>query len=122
MRPEQADSARLWDIVKWGERLARLLAGIAWDSYCQDEAKQIAVERCIEVIGEAARNLSDTFKDGHPDIPWREIIRQRNVIAHGYFTLAHDRLWRVATVEVPRLVQQLAPLVSQAPPDPEPSP
>ncbi|MCC7293138.1 MAG: DUF86 domain-containing protein [Phycisphaerales bacterium] len=84
--------------------------------------QRLAVERRIGVIGEAARKLSDTFKAGHPDIPWREIIRQRNVISHGYFASVHDCLQRVARVEVPRLVQQLAPLVSQPLPDPEPSP
>lgn len=41
------------------------------------------------------------------------------MIAHGYFDLEHDRLWRVATVEVPQLVQRLAPLVSEPPTDPE---
>ncbi len=115
MRPEESDMARVWDIVQWGERLGRLLNGATWREYSADEVKQIAVERCIEVIGEAARSLSDEFKNQHGEIPWREIVQQRNVIAHGYFFLEHDRLWRVATVEVPRLVQQLAPLVSEPP-------
>lgn len=119
MRPEAGDSARLWDIVRWGERLTRLIRNVAWDDYRHDEEKQIAVERCIEVIGDAARHLSEPFKRQHPDIPWRKIIQQRNVITHGYFRLEHDRLWHVAKVEVPRLVQRVAPLVSSPPPDPE---
>lgn len=81
--------------------------------------KQIAVERCIEVIGEAANHLSNEFKANHPDIPWREITQQRNVIAHGYYRLEHDRLWHVAKVEVPKFIKQLAPLISDPPPDPE---
>jgi uncharacterized protein with HEPN domain len=93
--------------------------GVTWDEYRVNTEKQIAVERCIEVIGEAAGHLSDEFRNQHDVIPWREIIGQRNVIAHGYFYLEHDRLWRVATVEVPRLVEQLAHLVSEPPADPE---
>jgi uncharacterized protein with HEPN domain len=120
MRPEDSDPARLWDIVRWGGRLERLLAHITWEQYQIDEATQTAVERCIEVIGEAARHLSEQFKQQHPDVPWREIVQQRNVIAHGYFLLDHHRLWRVATVEVPQLVQRLASLVNNPPPDPEP--
>ncbi|MCP5412984.1 MAG: DUF86 domain-containing protein [Alphaproteobacteria bacterium] len=118
MRPEDSDPARLWDITRWGERLARLLAGVSWDEYQANEEKQIAVERCIEVIGEAARHLSDSFKHQHADIPWREIVQQRNVIAHGYYRLEHQRLWHVATVEVPKLIARLTPLLSEPPPNP----
>jgi uncharacterized protein with HEPN domain len=120
MRPEEGDHARLWDIVRWGDRLTRLVQDLTWDEYRRDEVKQTAVERCIEVIGEAARHLSEAFKQQHPDMPWRDIIQQRNVIAHGYFGLEHDRLWQVAKVEAPLLVARLAPLVSNPPPDPEP--
>ncbi len=119
MRPEEGDLARVWDIVRWGERLARLLNGVTWDEYRGDEEKQVAVERCIEVIGEAARYFSNEFKRTHPEVPWRDIVQQRNVIAHGYFFLEHDRLWGVATVEVPRLLAQLAPLLDDQPDDPE---
>lgn len=119
MRPEDSDVARLWDIVQWGERLAQLLSGVTWDEYKENIEKQTAVERCIEVIGEASRHLSNAFKEQHPDIPWREIVQQRNVIAHGYFHLAHDRLWSVATVEVPRLIERLRAFVGKLPPDPD---
>lgn len=120
MRPEDSDMARVWDIVQWGERLARLLKDTSWPQYSADEVKQIAVERCIEVIGEAARSLSDEFKKQYDGIPWRAIVQQRNVIAHGYFFLEHDRLWHVATVEVPKLVAQLAPAVAEPPKCDEP--
>jgi len=93
---------------------------VTWDKYQRDEAKQTAVERCIEVIGEAARHVLEGFKQRHPDVPWRDIIQQRNVIAYGYYRLEHDRLWHVAPVEVPRLVARLAPLLSNPPPDLEP--
>ncbi len=120
MRPDERDQARVWDIVRWGERLSQIVRDVRWEEYRKQIEKQIAVERCIEVVGEAARHLSDEFKAAHADVPWREIVQQRNVIAHGYFFLEHDRLWRVATVEVPSLVARLAPLVESPPSDPEP--
>jgi len=69
MRPEDSDPARVWDMVHWGRRLARMIEGVTWVAYREDEVLQVAVERCIEVIGEAARHLSDDFKARHPDIP-----------------------------------------------------
>jgi uncharacterized protein with HEPN domain len=41
-----------------------------------------AVERETEIIGEAARHLSPSIQAGHPTIPWRRIVAQRNIIAH----------------------------------------
>lgn len=111
MRPEQSDPARLWDIVQWGRRLERLLRDVCWDDYRRNEEKQIAVERCLEVIGEAANHLSESFRHRHEQIPWRAIVQQRNIIAHGYFRLEHERLWEVATVHVPDLVTQLQGLI-----------
>jgi len=107
MRPEDSDPARVWDMVHWGRRLARMIEGVTWDAYREDEVLQVAVERCIEVIGEAARHLSEDFKARHPDIPWRNIVQQRNVITHGYFFLEHERLWDVTSDKVPKLVLRL---------------
>jgi len=111
MRPEDSDPARVWDMVHRGQRLARMIDGVSWEAYRQDEVLQVAVERCIEVIGEAARHLSDDFKSQHPDIPWRDIVQQRNVIAHGYFFLEHERLWDVASDKVPTLIRHLETIV-----------
>jgi len=44
----------------------------------------MAVERAVEIIGEAARNITEYFKQVHPEIPWAGIIGQRNVLAHKY--------------------------------------
>lgn len=60
------------------------------------------------VIGEAAARISDELKAGNPDIPWREIVGFRNVIAHAYFSLNLKRAWLTATCEVPLLRQQIA--------------
>jgi uncharacterized protein with HEPN domain len=76
---------------------------------------QLAVERAIEIIGEAARNLTPAFRDAHPEIPWRPIIAQRHVLAHDYGDIKQDRIWRVVTVHVPDLISQLEPLVPPPP-------
>lgn len=76
---------------------------------------QLAVERCIEIIGEAARRLSDGFKASRPEIPWARIVGQRNVLAHEYREVQLERLWRVVREQLPALV---ASLEAELPPPP----
>ena len=51
---------------------------------------QAAAQRWIEVLGEAASHLSDELRTSHPEIPWREIIGTRVILAHAYFHVDQD--------------------------------
>jgi uncharacterized protein with HEPN domain len=56
-----------------------------------DRKTQLALERAIEIIGEAARRVSDSFKADHTEIPWRSIVAQRHVLAHEYGEIRQER-------------------------------
>jgi uncharacterized protein with HEPN domain len=119
---EEKDAAYLLDMLTAAQAVVRYVAGKTLANYVGDEILRDAVERRVEVIGEAAGNVSKACKDANPHIPWRKIIAQRNVLAHDYGDIDHEVLWRVATVHVPDLLNLLCPLLPPAPPDPEPSP
>ncbi len=87
------------------------------DEYLQQEMMQRAVERQLEVLGEAARRISVTFKHAHPEIPWQSIIGQRNVLAHEYEEINPVRIWRVVTTHIPALLEHLTPLLPPLPPE-----
>jgi uncharacterized protein with HEPN domain len=72
------------------------------------------VERKLEIVGEAARKVSDQFQTLHPEIPWRGIVSQRHFLAHEYGEVRQEKLWRVATQRIPELIAMLAPLVPPA--------
>lgn len=76
--------------------------------YKKDLLLRSAVERQIEIIGEAARHLTKSRRDAHKQINWKGIMGQRNVLAHEYGEISDERVWRVATVHVPTLIEQLA--------------
>jgi uncharacterized protein with HEPN domain len=59
--------------------------------------------------------VSATFKDRHPDVPWQQIIGQRNVIAHDYGEIKQDRIWMVATSRIPELISRLESLLPPPP-------
>lgn len=52
--------------------------------------------------------MSTELRERYPDIPWRDVIGQRNVVVHAYHTLDVDSLWTTARDDVPRLDEQLA--------------
>lgn len=64
--------------------------------------------RCLQNIGEAAGRLSDAAKDAHPRVPWSDIVGLRNVLAHEYGAIDYERLWEIATIDVPLLAARLS--------------
>jgi uncharacterized protein with HEPN domain len=76
----------------------------------KDRKTFLAVVHSIEIIGEAARQMPKTFREKHPEIPWRETVGLRNVIAHEYFGLDIDIIWDVIQTQIPLLEKQMRKL------------
>jgi uncharacterized protein with HEPN domain len=117
MLPEEQDAAHLWDMLDAARCVRDFVAGRALEEYRNDRFLRSAVERQVEIIGEAARRVSDSFRAAHPQIPWGRIIAQRHVLAHEYGEILHDRIWIVATVHVPKLIVELERLMPPLPPE-----
>jgi uncharacterized protein with HEPN domain len=108
------DAAWLLDMLAAARAVQSFVAGKTSQDYEADLLLRSAVERQVEIIGEAARGLSDSFKQAHPEIPWRPIMAQRHRLAHEYGEIDDALIWSVATVHIPRLIVQIEPL---APPN-----
>ena len=111
MRPEDRDAGYLWDMLDAATSAAEFVAGVRAADYLRDRKLQLAVERSMEIIGEAARRVSEPVKSAHPEIPWQQMVAQRNVIAHEYGEIKQERIWLVATTHIPELVRLLKPLL-----------
>jgi uncharacterized protein with HEPN domain len=72
-----------------------------------------ALERCVELIGEAATRLPENWRASHSEIPWRQIIAMRNVMIHGYDVVMGDVLWDVAANDVPKLSGEIKLLLEK---------
>ena len=84
MPPDGGDVAFLWDMREQAFRLGELLYGVDRQKFLSDENLRLIAERRIEIIGEAAGRVSPQFRSAHPEIPWRQIIGQRNILIHDY--------------------------------------
>ena len=115
MRPDAGDAARLYDMLEACERTVRFTAERTLDTYLADEMLRAAVERQVEIIGEAARGVTHAFRDAHPQIPWRPIMAQRHILAHEYGDVDPRLIWRVATLHIPALIGLLRPLLPERP-------
>lgn len=122
MRADAGDIGYLWDMLESAEGVLSMIHGVAFEAYCLDRKTRRAVEREVEIIGEAARKVSPACRDAHPEIPWRKIIGQRHKLAHEYGEIQEEVIWRVATVHVPELIAHLRALLPPPPPDSEPGP
>ena len=65
--------------------------------------KQSAIVREIEIIGEAAKNISEEFKNKHKEVPWKEIIGTRDKLIHHYFGVDLNIIWRIVKTFIPEL-------------------
>jgi uncharacterized protein with HEPN domain len=109
------DAARLNDIVKAAEAVLAFTLDRTEKDYNDDLLLRSAVERQVEIIGEAARGVSVAFKEAHPEISWRKITSTRHILAHDYGMIKNDIMWSVVRVHIPQLLGQVRPLVPPPP-------
>jgi len=113
MQLEERDQAYLWDMLEAAKEITAFLKGIRYDDFVRSKMIRSAVERQLMIVGEAANRVSEEFQEKHPEIPWRQIIGQRNVLAHEYGDIKVERVWAAATINVPALLKALESLVPE---------
>ncbi len=120
MQPK--DAGYLHDMLEAAKALQAFTGNVTYEEFLADPMRQAAIERKIEIIGEAARRVSKEFRDANTQIPWRPIIAQRHIVAHEYDRLVHQRIFKVATIHAASLAAELHRLLPAPPPDPLPEP
>ena len=112
----RSDADRLSDIIeaiaKIGERTTD-----SFSAFQGDEMLQVWVIHHLQVIGEAARGVSQSLKDRHPEVPWPQIVALRNILVHEYFGLNMHQVWTMTQKDLPKLEEQVRHIRSQIAPD-----
>jgi uncharacterized protein with HEPN domain len=72
-----------------------------------DEMLALAIVRLLEIVGEAAKNISDSIKEKYPAVPWKPIAGTRDRLVHGYFDVDLDIVWQIITADLPPLTSSL---------------
>lgn len=75
----------------------------------------LSLVRLIEVVGEAATQVTRDFQNQHPEIPWAQIVGMRNRLIHAYFDIDLDRVWKIVKDDLPPLIMKLEKIVPSQP-------
>ena len=106
-------SLTLRQIIELSDEIAMLVASRLRDDLDTNREFRRALERCVELVGEAATRLPVDWRERHSQIPWREIIAMRNVMIHGYDVVMPEILWNVAMSDVPKLREAIQTIVEK---------
>jgi len=109
------DTILLNDMLDYARRAVDAVKGRSREVLDADVVLVGALERFVEVIGEAAHRLSESTRESAPEIPWHEIIAMRNRLVHGYFAVDLDILWSVVSKDLPHLITHLEKFVGDSP-------
>ncbi|MBV8119765.1 MAG: DUF86 domain-containing protein [Alphaproteobacteria bacterium] len=112
----------LWDALKAAEAVQAFMRGKTYETFIEDDLLRSAVERQLQIIGEALSQLAKVdpqIAGGVAELP--RIIAFRNILVHGYAAIDYDTVWRLIVDKLPELQTNLTMLLRAADPAPDPS-
>jgi len=105
------DKEYLTDILESCKLIVSHTSNIAKDEFLDDVKCQDAVIRRFEIIGEAARRISDEMKSKYPEIPWFEMTGMRNAMIHEYDDVDMVIVWETVKSDIPALVTTIEKII-----------
>lgn len=100
-------------LAQIAERIDRIETYVAGgrETFFSEPMIQDAVIRNFEVIGEAAKRVSDDYRMSHPEIPWRSLAALRDVLIHQYEGVSLDQVWQIVANDLPGLKHSIASIL-----------
>ena len=112
----RSDADRLNDILEATAKIKERVPD-SIDAFLGDEVIQVWAIHHLQVIGEAARGVSQSLKERHPDVPWPEIVALRNILEREYLGLNLRQVWTMIQKDLPKLEAQVLRIRSRIAPN-----
>jgi len=74
-----------------------------YDVFLRDKKTIYAINRALEIIGEATKNIPASVKNRYPQIPWKKMAGMRDKVIHEYFGVDLKRVWSTVKKDIPDL-------------------
>ena len=104
------DELYLLDMVEAARDALRAVESISREEFERDRTRQLAVRLALQIIGEAARNVSEPTRRQVPSIAWTQIVGLRHLLVHRYFRVDLLTIWEIVHRELPPLIAALGPI------------
>jgi len=111
--PRKSDAVRLRHMLDAAKEAVSFVDGLNFDSFASNRMVLLAIVRCVEIIGEAAANLTPEFREIHADIPWAQIVGMRNRLIHAYFDINVMLVWKTVIETLPSFIPTIEHLLSE---------
>jgi len=72
-----------------------------------------ATMRRLEIIGEAVKNIPESFRDKYPAVPWKKISGLRDILIHAYFGIQSEIIWNIIKKDLPELKKQIKEILEK---------
>ena len=112
--PPRSWRVRIEDILEAIDNIEHYVAGLDFDAFDADRKTVDAVERNLEIIGEATANLPDEVLARWPEVPWRYMKGVRNLLAHEYFGVDVGIIWQTIQEDLPAITPLLHKVLASA--------
>jgi len=107
------DKLYLFHIKDAAGKAANYLSKTNLAEFSKNNLDYDAILMQIIVIGESVNSLSDEFKEKHRELPWYEAVGLRNRIAHGYFDVKPEVVWKTVEQDLPKLRKQVQDIIEE---------
>ena len=109
----ERDDAYLLDMLLAARDAAEFSSLITYSQFTSSRLHQNAILKAVEIVGEAASQVSIGTRQSQPDIPWGDIVGMRNRLVHAYFEVDIELVWQTVQEDLPLLITQLERIVPQ---------
>lgn len=103
MKGKRDNTDYINDILNSINEIQEFTKNLDFESFFKDMRTRHAVVRCLEILGEAAKNITLELKEKNPEIPWKKMAGMRDILAHEYFGIDIKKVWEVKEKELPEL-------------------
>lgn len=104
---DRDDTVYLKHILDAIARIEEYTRGIDGEEFSKGTLIQDGVIRQIEIIGEAAKNISSGLKEKYSNVPWKDISGMRDKLIHVYFGVDIDAVWTTVENDIPILKKEI---------------
>lgn len=113
MKSKMGDRQRLLHILESIEEIEQYTSKANFSSFLENSMMRFACVKQMEIIGEAANNISEETKNKFSKIQWRQIIGLRHILVHEYFGIDTNLIWQIIANDIPQLKESIQKVFEQ---------